>query len=82
MIKLYKVIVTQIERGYVVTSKNGWLCICYVFGYFKKWVAMYLINDKIIQGDRNSNRKGLCCYFKKWVAMYLLATKGIIAFCR
>jgi hypothetical protein len=29
MIKLYKVIVTQIERGYVVTSKNGWL-----------WVAM------------------------------------------
>jgi hypothetical protein len=27
MIKLYKVIATQIERGYVVTSKNGWLCI-------------------------------------------------------
>jgi hypothetical protein len=29
-----------------------------------------LLDDKIIQGDRNSNRKGLCCYFKKWVAMY------------
>jgi hypothetical protein len=27
MIKLYKVIATQIERGYVVTLKNGWLCI-------------------------------------------------------
>ncbi|MFQ3194564.1 MAG: hypothetical protein ACI9N3_001384 [Colwellia sp.] len=25
-------------------------------------------NDK---GDRNSNKKGLCCYFKKWLAMYL-----------
>jgi hypothetical protein len=21
---------TQIERGYVVTSKNGWLCISYI----------------------------------------------------
>jgi hypothetical protein len=30
MIKLYKVIATQIERGYVVTSKNGWLRIFYV----------------------------------------------------
>jgi hypothetical protein len=33
-----------------------------------------LLDDKIIQGDRNSNRKGLCCYFKngskKWVALY------------
>ncbi|MFT6910317.1 MAG: hypothetical protein ACJAS1_007045 [Oleiphilaceae bacterium] len=29
MIKSYKVIATQIERGYVVTSKNGWLCILF-----------------------------------------------------
>jgi hypothetical protein len=29
-----------------------------------------LLDDKIIQGDSNSNRKGLCCYFKKWVALY------------
>jgi hypothetical protein len=29
-----------------------------------------LLDDKIIQGDRYSNRKGLCCYFKKWVALY------------
>jgi hypothetical protein len=29
MIKLYKVIATQIERGYVVTLKNGWLCILF-----------------------------------------------------
>ncbi|MEH6462504.1 MAG: hypothetical protein V7771_01085 [Shewanella psychromarinicola] len=32
MIKLYKVIATQIERGYVDTSKNGWLCICAIMG--------------------------------------------------
>jgi hypothetical protein len=36
MIKSYKVIATQIERGYVVTSKR-WGALY----FFKKWVALY-----------------------------------------
>ncbi|MFT6976928.1 MAG: hypothetical protein ACJAZA_000630 [Shewanella psychromarinicola] len=33
---------------------------------------MNLLVDKIIKGDRNSNRKRLCCYFKKWLCILLV----------
>jgi hypothetical protein len=41
------VFATQVERGYVVTSKNGWLCISFSF--------VFLFTGVLYDGSKEKN---------------------------